>query len=335
MNDDTRLHRMLALPQRILGYFWARDCAVDRGSLGEEAALLHARRLDQAEAFLAAARQLADGRRFETAWFNYHQAALALCQATLLVSGVVSGASSDAGEPTPNTASELEPFERLGRVQLDMSPTDRWLSDSMLDALSSPPAAAIPARELKRRCERADRALETWLARLPLKSPARIRAIRWVRITTASLVLLLLPVGHRVYQLYPRNLVYGRPVVASSIDKGTPAGLVDDYYYGLPPFVSKRERHPSVTIDLGRVHLVSDARVMGRHDCCYDEGLPLVFEISVDGTSFKSVGKRTDPFEVLEPWIVTNITRPARYVRVRSEKTTVLALTEIAVFGRP
>ena len=52
-------------------------------------------------------------------------------------------------------------------------------------------------------------------------------------------------------------------------------------------------------------------------------------EISVDGTRFTELGRRTEHFSASDPWVAPGRGLPARYVRIRSDQY--VTLTEIEV----
>ncbi len=84
-----------------------------------------------------------------------------------------------------------------------------------------------------------------------------------------------------------------------------------------------------VMIDLGAVHPIGDIVVHNRTDGWYDEGMPFFLELSVDGTRFTEVDRRTTHFSAADPWISPGRGTPARYVRIRSNQY--VTLTEVEV----
>jgi hypothetical protein len=84
-----------------------------------------------------------------------------------------------------------------------------------------------------------------------------------------------------------------------------------------------------VMIDLGAVHPIREIVVHNRQDGAYDEGMPFFLELSVDGTHFTELARRTEHFSASDPWIAPGQGRPARYLRIRSDHY--VTLTEVEV----
>ena len=87
-----------------------------------------------------------------------------------------------------------------------------------------------------------------------------------------------------------------------------------------------------VVIDLGAVHPIGEIVIHNRADGWYDEGLPLFLELSVDGTHYTELGRRTEHFSASDPWVAPGGGQSARYVRIRSDHY--VALTEVEVHER-
>jgi hypothetical protein len=194
----------------------------------------------------------------------------------------------------------------------------------------------LPAREANLRAEAAD-ALTRWLLTLvEYRSPRQRRAARALRISVALLALIAIPVAAQIWAVLPTNISLHKHVsVSSQTPDSHPNQVVDDVFYGLPSFQSALEDSPWLAVDLGRRYLLSDAEVFGRHDCCFDQSIPLAFEVSDDGETYRTVATKTDPFVSLLPWIAKPLEVEARYVRVRVLRRSILALTEVVVYGRP
>ncbi len=299
---------------RLRSFFWPTGTGLSEWSLEERGR--QARLIERARESARAARVTCDARLFEPSLAQYRQATFDLLAARRL-------------HPYEDKAQLVNEFVETGSAG--------GLSPGMQDLLKSwlTENDPLPDFELKRRCELADALLDR-LFDTPLPTtPLQARAQRFVRISTLLLVTAVSCAGYRAWLLFPKNLSSGKAVTASSLaPQKYVAGLVDDVYTGFPPFVSQREQSPWVQIDLGRVSLVTYARIVGRHDCCFDEALPLVLEVSEDGNTFTQVGEKKTPFVSLEPWVISSIMKRARYIRIRSTRRTVLALTEVTVYGR-
>ncbi len=281
---------------------------------------------DAAERRLSAARVLFEAGMFHDALALFHAAGSRLLRGHAWRTEL---------EVDVEALSDAEAFERFSaRVSGDVA-DDSVLARGVaqLGGFDVESVDRLTRGEARQRCEELDTATRWLWARVEPQSPRQVRQVRIWRLAIAALALLALPVGRELWLLSPRNLSRGQPVTASSVAQGSPAALVDDFSYGPPSFVSKEEE-AWVTIDLGKRMLVSDAQVFGRHDCCFDQALPLAFELSVDGKRFETVATKTDPFVSLLPWVVKSVSAPARYVRLRTQRSTTLALTEIVVYGR-
>ena len=77
------------------------------------------------------------------------------------------------------------------------------------------------------------------------------------------------------------------------------------------------ENNPWLVIDLGKVRRPSTVVVRNRLDCCYEQTMPLVVELSTDEKNWTVVGTRKDVFDT---WRVKFEKQRARYVRLRLPK---------------
>jgi len=84
-----------------------------------------------------------------------------------------------------------------------------------------------------------------------------------------------------------------------------------------------------VMIDLGAVHPIREVIVHNRQDGWYDEGMPFFLELSVDGTHFTDLDRRSEHFSAEDPWVAPGRGLPARYIRIRSDHY--VTLTEVEV----
>ena len=131
------------------------------------------------------------------------------------------------------------------------------------------------------------------------------------------------------------NLAREAQVSASSTDfDTTAAGAIDGFRYGQLGFHSGLERSPWLALDLGGPREIARVEAYGRGDCCFEQSLPLVLEVSDDGVEYRALSTREKPFTQYEPWIF----RPseelvARFVRLRSQGKKLLVLSEVEVYG--
>jgi hypothetical protein len=76
-------------------------------------------------------------------------------------------------------------------------------------------------------------------------------------------------------------------------------------------------------------------KVYNRIDGWFDDCLPLVVEFSIDGNTYKEIGRRTDHFGTNPPWVVDGRQQSARFVRLRVDRKSYLALSEVEIYGKP
>jgi F5/8 type C domain len=133
----------------------------------------------------------------------------------------------------------------------------------------------------------------------------------------------------------PPNLALNKAVRGSSSDWGTaPAGAADGLKNGRFGFHSREEQSPWWSVDLGRAYHVRTVKVFGRGDCCYEQSIPLALEVSDDGTTYRKIAERTEPFSESDPWVMTAPdSLVTRFIRLRTERPSVLVLSEVEVYG--
>jgi hypothetical protein len=133
----------------------------------------------------------------------------------------------------------------------------------------------------------------------------------------------------------PANIALRKPVTASSTAFGMkPEGAVDGKRYGTYGFHSDISNDPWLTIDLGAPHDLRHIDVYGRHDCCFEQSVPMIVEGSLDNTTFSPIAQRDAPLDHAEPWAISVRYVTARYVRVRTARQSYLVLTEVEVQGK-
>lgn len=96
-----------------------------------------------------------------------------------------------------------------------------------------------------------------------------------------------------------------------------PAGGAAMFFHTAP------ERGPWVQLDFGARVALHRVDVENRADCCGERAVPLVMELSPDGSAWSEVGRRGDPFGT---WTVELPAREARYLRLRAMRVTSLHL---------
>ena len=96
-------------------------------------------------------------------------------------------------------------------------------------------------------------------------------------------------------------------------------------------FHTLEEEKPWIELDLGSPELVSAVRLDNRSDCCSERAVPLAIEVSTDQKRFSEVSRRSENFD---SWRAEFEPVPARYVRVRALRRTLLHLSRIRVFSQ-
>jgi hypothetical protein len=180
------------------------------------------------------------------------------------------------------------------------------------------------------------RAANALLGRLEARRPARIRAARWGRLAALGLVALVAGSVALRRSIGPVNIAVGKPVHASSYYPNSPVGreLVDGrpgFSYALATGI---EDSPTVVIDLQGDYVIDRIAVYNRSDGWWDECLPLVVELSRDGTTYTEIGRRDEVFGFNDPWTIVAPGRTARTVRLRLARHGFLALGRVEIFGK-
>ena len=166
---------------------------------------------------------------------------------------------------------------------------------------------------------------------LEVRSPGQIRLIRATRVAAAAVVLGYL--GSRV--VLPGNVALHKTARSSSAQLDTaPWGAVDGDKTMAFGFHSKEEDSPWLSIDLEHPYSISLLKIFGRGDCCFDQSIPLALEVSDDGTAYRKIAERSEPFSQAGPWVVEPGRIVARFVRLRTERRSVLVLSEVEIYGR-
>jgi len=88
------------------------------------------------------------------------------------------------------------------------------------------------------------------------------------------------------------------------------------------------EDSPWIEFDLGAPRALRGVSVNNRLDCCQDFALPLLVELSDDGTQWREVARRDHRFYYWTEWFPES---QARYLRLRVARRTLLHLGPIAI----
>jgi hypothetical protein len=181
-----------------------------------------------------------------------------------------------------------------------------------------------------------ERAASMLRHRVEARSLANIRGTRWGRIATLVLIAGYVAVAAIGVVLRTPNVALHKPVIPSSVWYTPTAGqdIVDGQAGTSFGIHTQMEESPNVVIDLQDTFRIEQVKVRNRVDGWFDDCLPLVVELSVDGKSYTAIGRRDDHFDADPPWIVEAHREPARYVRVRVARKSYLALSEVEVLGK-
>lgn len=182
-----------------------------------------------------------------------------------------------------------------------------------------------------------DRAAGMLRRRVESRTLVAVRGTRWGRISAVVVLLLWGVLALARAKLLPKNIAYGKPVHPSSLADNPPSGreLVDGETGASYGFKTREEDNPNVVIDLEGMYWIDTIKVHNRVDGWFDDGLPLVVELSRDGNKWDEIARRDRHFDANPPWVIEAGGRGARYVRLRVARRAYLALSEVEVYGKP
>ncbi len=161
-----------------------------------------------------------------------------------------------------------------------------------------------------------------------------MRGTRWGRWAALALMALYICFVTLRSKVWPKNIALGKLVNDSSQYAGDGHELVDGELGAVPGVRTNTEESPSAVIDLGREYRIDRVSVYNRLDGWFDDCLPLLVELSVDGARYNELARRDQHFGTDPPWTVDGRRELARYVRLRVARRGYLALSEVEVFGR-
>jgi hypothetical protein len=96
-------------------------------------------------------------------------------------------------------------------------------------------------------------------------------------------------------------------------------------------FHTKHQKQPWFLLDLGSGTTVGRVEVENRDDCCQDQAVPLVVEVSDDKRNFREIARRNTPFGT---WHATFPPVQARFVRLRVDGRAYFHLSRVSVRRR-
>ncbi len=181
-----------------------------------------------------------------------------------------------------------------------------------------------------------DRAAGVLRRQVEARSVTHVRATRWGRWAAVGVVLAWALLSFARAKLLPQDIALGKPVHPSSQKQAPPDGqtIVDGSTGTSVGVHTNVEDSPSVTIDLEAPYWLSTLKVYNRMDGWFDDCLPLVAEVSLDGKAYDEIARRETHFGTSPPWVIDAGGRPGRYVRLRVARKSYLALSEVEVFGK-
>jgi len=143
------------------------------------------------------------------------------------------------------------------------------------------------------------------------------------------------------------NVAFGKPVKMSNRcdERGEhswapvhPSRLVDGKTWRPYDVCTAKMIEPWALINLKQNTRIDTVIVTGRRDCCSGyQDLPVVLELSPDGSTFERKAQRDLPLSDRDPWRVELNGAVGKFVRVRvvSKDPAELMLNEVEVFGTP
>lgn len=177
---------------------------------------------------------------------------------------------------------------------------------------------------------------QVYAQRTPPLTLFELRALTAFRLTLLASVVLLVLFALKSWLLPARNFALGQPVTASSKAWNTvPSAAVDGNRYGQLGFHSDNQDPAWLAVDLGSQVRLSELKIFGRAECCYEQSLPLALDVSSDGENYQQIAERRKPFGQYTPWTFRpKVETTARFVRLRTLRKTVLVVSEVEVYGR-
>ncbi len=163
----------------------------------------------------------------------------------------------------------------------------------------------------------------------PRQRVERLLVLRVLRFAILPLTLAFIVIAVWVLKPEKLDLAAGKPWRTSSVwavcqpEKGLCGGART-----LIKFHTNNEMNPWFEIDLGSDVRFSSMTIRDRSDVDEGRSIPLIVEVSNDGTSYREVTRRTSEFSVWRPSFEPQV---ARYVRLRVPRVTYLHLEEVKV----
>jgi hypothetical protein len=208
-------------------------------------------------------------------------------------------------------ASEVKRFLAMPKPALEIPELTQVEQESGAMVLRQAASRALEVRE------RPKRAVEA----LSLTSLLRIGLTLAVLVALVAGLVALVPAK--------KNLLAGKPWTASSkmFDCNPEAGECGGVQTMIF-FHTLDEPNPWVRYDLGSKTQFSSMTIKNRQDGNRDRAVPLVVEVSDDGSSYKEIARQNEEFSVWKPSFSK---QSARYVRLRVPRKTILHLESVQI----
>jgi F5/8 type C domain-containing protein len=238
-----------------------------------------------------------------------------------------------AGAPGATAAPSVVPA--LSAALQQLTPEQRRAIDAALDAQAGESALArlgdAERRDLLPLFERLALELGEPLE-LEADRVRRVEAGHWMR-RSLLMIVAIVAAGWLGFAVFGRkNLARDKAVVTSSAEPkvgvAAPRCLVDGDRKNLG-FHTLKLPGQFATIDLGRVETIHSVDVYNRFDCCQARAIPLRLDVSTDGVTWTTLGRKTETFAL---WSVHVPSTPARFVRLTGEGNNFFHLSEVEVY---
>jgi hypothetical protein len=255
----------------------------------------------------------------------------------LLRSAELSRGLDEPGPPTTDRLAKVLPYVPADPADPRSKSEDEARVRDALFSRDDLYLDRLPPEELERTRWALDRACSAARRGVEVRSVANLRGLRWGRRAAVLLLAGYATFGWVRGKVGPVDVALGKPVHASSRRPATPDGhgLVDGDVGTSFAIHTNEENEPNVVIDLQGEYTLDRVVVYNRVDGWFDDCLPLVVEVSLDGARYEEVGRREQHFDADPPLVVPARGRMAHFVRLRVTRRSYLALSEVEVFGKP
>lgn len=243
---------------------------------------------------------------------------------------LLESASSVAAAPAAITALEREALRQASTVVPFASMADDERSRDLLQRWLG---ADLEAHEQAEASKLARAVLERTWKLLEARSPQaqRSRTRYWRALAAAVAAAVLAWAGQKAWVglTAPKDLAKGRPFTQSSKWADCHPDRHECGGYPMNAVLhTLAEQSPWYQVDLGAPTTFSSATIVNRQDMAMSQAVPLVLEVSDDGTTFREVIRRPTVFVEWAPHFAP---QTARYVRLRVDRFATLHLESVQV----